>query len=113
MLLVRVFVDAGLVVPFDPRPYPPDWHLHRSEERYLGFVADLCAECDTAQPGDVVLFRFGRCWAHGGIATVPAPLTIVHAFSPAGCVLEEPVAANSLLADPRRAWRIFTPFKGR
>ena len=31
MLLVRVFVDCGLVAPFDPRPYPIDWHLHRSE----------------------------------------------------------------------------------
>jgi cell wall-associated NlpC family hydrolase len=25
MLLVRVFVDTGLVAPFDPRPYENDW----------------------------------------------------------------------------------------
>lgn len=36
MLLVRVFVDTGLCVPFDPRPYADDWYLHRAEERYLG-----------------------------------------------------------------------------
>ena len=35
MLLVRVFVDLGIVEPFDPRPYAHDWHLHRGEERYL------------------------------------------------------------------------------
>jgi hypothetical protein len=29
MLLVRVFVDAGLGPAFDPRPYPQDWHLQR------------------------------------------------------------------------------------
>ena len=47
MLLIRAFVDAGLVEPFDPRPYPPDWHLHRSEEKYLGFVGALCAPVTT------------------------------------------------------------------
>ena len=48
MLIVRVFVDTGLCAPFDPRPYPPDWHLHRGDERYLGFVFDRCAEVDDA-----------------------------------------------------------------
>ena len=69
MLIVRVFVDTGLVPPFDPRPYPPDWHLHRSEERYLGFVFDRCHEVPVADaaPGDVIVFRYGRCHAHGGI----------------------------------------------
>lgn len=111
MLIVRVFVDSGLCAPFDPRPYPPDWHLHRSEERYLGFVLDNCRERgadEAAEPGDVIVFRFGRCWAHGGIVTRGAPLTLVHAFSPAGCVLEEEVARNSRLMAPARTPRVFT-----
>ena len=58
MLLVRVFVDTGLVPPFDPRPYPADWHLHRSEERYLGFVFDRCCEVAQPQPGDVMVLRY-------------------------------------------------------
>lgn len=107
MLIVRVFVDAGLVPLFDPRPYPPDWHLHRSEERYLGWVHDHCREVETPEPGDVAVFRFGRCWAHGGIVTVAEPLTIVHAFSPAGCVVEEEVARNAALTDSHRAPRFF------
>ncbi len=53
MLLVRVFVDTGLCQPFDPRPYPIDWHLHRGEERYLGFVFDRSREVTEPQPGDV------------------------------------------------------------
>ncbi len=138
MLLVRVFVDTGLCQPFDPRPYPPDWHLHRSEEKYLGFLFDRCHEVfllplperggggapvgvavagrlrdavdaslpgrdlhlsspfqgeeeraalsnqapsaagwgaarreapSKVQPGDVAVFRFGRCYSHGGIVT--------------------------------------------
>ena len=111
MLIVRVFVDTGLCAPFDPRPYPPDWHLHRGEERYLGFVHANCRErgaAEPAQPGDILVFRFGRCHAHGGIVTSADPLTIVHAFSPAGCVLEEEVARNRTLASPLRAPRLFT-----
>ncbi len=109
MLLVRVFVDAGLCPPFDPRPYPPDWHLHRAEERYLGFVLARCRPCAVPQPGDVAVFRYGRCYAHGGVVTAADPLTMVHAFSPAGCVLEERVDANAALRAPARAPRFFTP----
>ena len=109
MLLVRVFVDSGLCQPFDPRPYASDWHLHGGEERYLGFVFDRCHERTAAEAGDVIVFRYGRCYAHGGVVTAAAPLTIVHAFSPAGCVLEERVDANAALREPARAPRFFTP----
>ena len=107
MLIVRVFVDSGLVPPFDPRPYPPNWHLHRSEEKYLGFVFEHCDEVAAPAPGDVAVFRYGRCWAHGAIVTATEPLSVVHAFSPAGRVLEEPVSRNATLSDPARAPRFF------
>lgn len=108
MLIVRIFCDTGLCAPFDPRPYPPDWHLHRSEERYLGFVFDRCAEVAAPQPGDVIVFKIGRCYAHGGIVTAVAPLKIVHAFYQARCVLEEEVHRNRQLSDPARAPRYFS-----
>ncbi len=108
MLIVRVFVDTGLCAPFDPRPYPPDWHLHRSDERYLGFVFDRCAEVEEPRPGDILVFRYGRCYSHGGIVTIAAPLTIVHAFWPAGIVIEEELSRNAQLADPARRRRAFS-----
>jgi hypothetical protein len=91
MILVRVYVDLGLVPLFDPRPYPRDWMLHRDEERYLGFLLARAHEVSRAEakPGDVILFRFGRCFSHGGIVTKTDPLTIVHAFAPARRVLED------------------------
>ncbi|HYA73061.1 MAG TPA: hypothetical protein VEF36_07860 [Roseiarcus sp.] len=98
MLLVRVFCDLGLVEPFDPRPYVRDWHLHRGEERYLSFLLARAHEVAAPLPGDVVLFRYGRCFSHGGIVTRADPLTIVHAFAPARIVLEEEIARNAEVA---------------
>ena len=108
MLLVRVFVDTGLAPPFDPRPYPADWHLHRSEEKYLGFVFDRGSEVATPQPGDVMVMRIGRCYSHGGIVTVTAPLTIIHAYFQAQRVIEEDITRSSRLSDPARKPRFFS-----
>jgi NlpC/P60 family putative phage cell wall peptidase len=87
MLLVRVFCDLGLVPAFDPRPYATDWHLHRSEEKYLGGVMRYAVKVDEPQPGDVALFKFGRCLSHGGIVDVVSPdITMIHADLNAACV---------------------------
>ena len=50
------------------------------------------------QAADVILFRYGRCFSHGGIVTRAEPLTIVHAFAPAGRVIEEELSHNAELA---------------
>ena len=99
MILVRVFCDLRLVEPFDPRPYTRDWMLHRDDERYLGFLLERARAVAEPEAGDVILFRFGRCFAHGGIVTARDPLTIVHAFAPAGVVLEEEIGRNAELAE--------------
>ncbi len=108
MLIVRVFVDIGLMSPFDPRPYAPDWHLHRSAEKYLGFVSDRCGEVSEPGLGDIAVFRYGRCYSHGGIVTAVNPLRIVHAFQPYGVVFEEAVEANIQLAARARRRRYFS-----
>jgi NlpC/P60 family putative phage cell wall peptidase len=112
MLIVRVFVDLGLVPHFDPRPYSPDWHMHRSEEQYLDWVKQHCREIDplveAPQQGDIMVFRYGRCYSHGGIVTQTEPLKIVHAFSPARLVFEDTVAQNGRLSSPKRAPRFFS-----
>jgi NlpC/P60 family putative phage cell wall peptidase len=111
MLIVRVFVDLGICRAFDPRPYTPDWHLHRSEERYLGFVFDRCKEVEEPQQGDVVVFRYGRCFSHGGIVTQAQPLTFVHAYRQARCVIEEKLSQNKDLAVVDRERRFFSYWK--
>lgn len=68
MLLVRVFIDAGLIPDFDPRPYPAQWALNQSAERYLAIVESYAREIEgLPKPGDIALFKFGKCWAHGAI----------------------------------------------
>ncbi|HEY1982482.1 MAG TPA: hypothetical protein VGH13_20590 [Xanthobacteraceae bacterium] len=108
MLLVRVFVDTGLCPAFDPRPYPVDWHLHRSEERYLGFVFDRGREVVSALPGDVMVLRYGRCYSHGGIVSRSSPLTTIHAYHPARSVVEEEIGQNAVLANTARRPRFFS-----
>jgi NlpC/P60 family putative phage cell wall peptidase len=99
MLLVRVFCDLGLLEPFDPRPYTRDWMMHRDDERYLGFLLARAREVSVPAQGDVIVFRYGRCFSHGGIVTGTTPLTIVHAFAPARAVLEEDIGRNAELTD--------------
>jgi len=98
----------GLCEPFDPRPYAPDWMLHRSEERYLGFIFDRTKEVDRPQPGDVMVFRYGRCYSHGGIVTCANPVTIIHAFAASGKVIEEDVFSNMALSNPGRLPKFFS-----
>jgi hypothetical protein len=87
--------------------------LHRSEERYLGFVFERCAEVENPEPGDVMVFRYGRCYSHGGIVTSVTPLRIVHAYFPARRVFEEEIAHNSVLSDPARKPRCFSYWAGK
>jgi len=102
MLLVRVYCDLGLVEPFDPRPYTRDWMLHRDDERYIGFLLARAREVQAPRVGDVILFRFGRCFSHGGIISGADPLTIIHAFAPARIVLEEEVMRSAELFERLR-----------
>jgi NlpC/P60 family putative phage cell wall peptidase len=108
MLIVRAFVDSGLCDPIDPRPYSDEWFLHRSDELYLGGIMSRCKEIQAPRVADIMLFRWGRCYSHGGVVTELEPLTIIHAYQPAGIVIEEVVATNGMLTEPRRRPRFFS-----
>jgi len=86
MLLVRVYHEAGLAPDIDPRGYSTQWHLHRSEEKYLQWIHEYADRVAEPEPGDVVMFRFGRAVAHGGIV-VDWP-TIIHSYIGIGCMLD-------------------------
>jgi len=78
MLLVRVYVDTGVLAPFDPRPYPPMWHLHRNEEKFLGWLFQLGQEVERPRVGDVVIAKFGKVFSHGAIVVNERQLIHAH-----------------------------------
>jgi hypothetical protein len=81
MLMVGAYVEAGVFLPFDPRPYPPTWYMHHSEERYLGWMLALADEVETPRPGDIAVWRFGRCFSHSGLL-LDSCTAVVHASAP-------------------------------
>ena len=83
MLLIGVFHNIGLIPSIRPA-YPPDWHLHRDDERFMGWVEQFGCRVDEPSSGDVALFRFGRAASHAGILETPD--TMIHADMNAGKV---------------------------
>lgn len=103
MLLVRVFVDLGLVPPIDPRPYSPQWHLNRSEEVFLGWLHGVHAvPVLRPQPGDVAVFRFGRAFSHGAILVRGDHMdgVVVHAARKEGSVMLQSLHEHGLANRP-------------
>lgn len=87
--IALIFVEAGLEQDIPIPAYSPQWYLHKDAELYLQFVEQYAREieADKAQPGDLVLYKFGRCFAHGGIIVDPGFPAIVHAYKQAGRVV--------------------------
>lgn len=96
MLLVRCYVDTGRLPPFDPRPYPPDWFLHRREQRFLSWIeGELGARrVDVPRLGDVLIWQYGLCYSHGGI--VVNNTEVVHAYGVAGMCMKSRIQDSEL-----------------
>ncbi len=92
MILCAVFERAGVTPRVEVEHYPPDWHLHRGVERYLGKLLEHGLQIDGPPlPADIAVFRFGRCFSHGAIV-VEWPL-VIHAM------VRHPVGYADVLRD--------------
>ncbi len=87
--LIGVFSNVGMGGPPGQQveEYPPDWHFHRSEERFLAYIKKYCREVKSPKPGDIAMFRFGRCASHGAIV-VEWP-RVIHAYKGQGVVYSD------------------------
>lgn len=97
---------------WSPGHYPPQWHMHRDEERYLGIVGGFADEVPGPPdrkllPADLVMFKFGRVFSHS-VIVVDWP-TIIHAPAP------HPVRQDSALSSTmiRLEKRYFSPWPRR
>jgi cell wall-associated NlpC family hydrolase len=103
---LQVYAASGLIELFDAGDYPPDWHMHRSDERYLNVVRERAREIDpeAVQPGDFVVFRVGRCYAHGAIV-IEWP-RIIHAVV-GQCVMLDEATGSRLGRTSRKAFTLW------
>ena len=86
--LVACFSAGGINVP-DIKDLPimsAQWHLHKNDERYLELITKFTKITQAPQPGDIVMMRIGKGYAHSGIL-VELPLVMIHASPP--CVLKQ------------------------
>jgi cell wall-associated NlpC family hydrolase len=105
-LLAEAYERAGVIAHAEIPFYPPDWNLHRSAELYLGGVLEHAREiAGPPEPGDIAVFKFGRCFAHGAIVTA-WPL-LIHAHARAKMVLRGDATQPELAG---REVRFFSPF---
>lgn len=78
--------------PSVPAKYSVQWHMHHDEEKYLAHVLEYADPIDSPEPGDFVLWRFGRAFSHGGII-IDWPL-VIHAHMENGVTLDDADAAG-------------------
>ena len=74
------FLEAGVVPEFEIPRYQAQWFLHHAEERLQQFVMKFGQEISESfvKPGDLVLYKLGRAYAHAAIV-ISWPNQIIHA----------------------------------
>ncbi len=87
--------------------YSPQWFLHREGEQLLDVIRRYAHEIDAsaAKPGDLVVYKIARAYAH--VAVVTGPGTIVHAHKLSGGVVEGSDSQGDLRG---REKRYFSPW---
>ncbi len=86
-ILIEIYVNCGLIERPTVASYPRDWALHKKEERYLTIVERYCHQVDVPEPGDIVVYKQGKSFSHGGLV-IKWP-QIIHAHTDLGVVYAE------------------------
>jgi len=105
-----VFQGIGIKLEDFP-PYSPQWHLNRDQELFAEHVLKYCDEipAEAVRPGDIVLWRFGRCYSHGAIYCGRGE--VIHAMKADGFVRFSGID-EGLLAETKRRKRRYFRWKG-
>lgn len=88
MFIAEVFERCNKIPHIDFGYYPADWGMHRSEEFYLKYMNVYFKEVTRSPlPGDVLLYKFGRCISHGAIVVFEN--TLIHSYINLGVVVAD------------------------
>jgi cell wall-associated NlpC family hydrolase len=104
----RVAEEAGLIQNFQLAPYSPQCMLHSKEEIYIPTLEKYAHEIteEKVQPGDVVVYRVGHTFSHGGIV-VKWPEFILHPIRDRGVIGSHATEEGFLRRRPKRFFSFF------
>lgn len=106
-LLIAVYGAFGYIpLDYSLAHYSPDFAQHRDREWYLEIVKEFAHQVTEPGVGDIVLFKWGRLFSHGGIVTDWPK--IIHAWAITKCVIRFDAELYPLKDKPRL---FFSPFK--
>lgn len=85
-IIAGTYENVGLTAKIDPGPYQFQHHMHSNSEDYvthlLRYTKEIIAE--QANAADMVLYKCGRTFSHGGILIEDWPGLIIHSRNGVG-----------------------------
>lgn len=113
-LPAAVYHSAG-IIPLLSMDYATDWHLHHSEELYIDGVVRWAHEIEPEQAGlgDLIIWKFGRTFSHGGIVADRDVRSVIHAKIDLGVELSSIITDEELRVRPRRYFSVWSTVDGR
>lgn len=105
-LIARVYEEAGMIPLQDIETYSPQFMLHRDDPLFEQYIAKHGHPVEAPQMADIVLYKIGRSYSHGGIV-VNWPGAIIHAFKNFGFVAETDADESSLRGKPRKFYSLW------
>ena len=103
-LLIGIYEALGLIPHFETDHYPKDFMMHNNREWYIELLQQFSTEIPgDPLPGDVVVFKYGRIYSHGGLVTEWSLL--IHASTMDGYVCEADASKQPWSENPRRFFR--------
>ena len=102
-LLSEVYREAGLVGELEIPYYPKDFMQHSGAELYLDGLLKHAYEIDTKpQAGDIIIWKFGRCFSHTAIV-IDYP-QVIHACAGSSVTIDDAEAAEWLSSRPHKVF---------
>lgn len=85
-IIACTYENVGLTDKIDPGAYQFQHHMHSNSEDYIGHLLGYTREIHEgeARDGDIILYKCGRTFSHGGILIEDWPGLIIHSRNGVG-----------------------------
>lgn len=108
--ILCVYRDLGLAPDVDLGNYSVQAHLHRADTQYIDTILRYADEITAAEalPGDLVVWKVARAYAHGAIVVSPPSsgrFMVIHSMNKLGVIYSDASIESFLKNRPRRFFR--------